>query len=321
MHDKLKLGIIGCGAVVQKNYLQALSFYHDVILAYVNDLNLSAAQRVAEKTSSKVASLSTIKDECDIVVIATPPASHAPLIEDLITNVHTVICEKPFVGTKADAERLSQLALEHGNRLFVAHFRRCFPSVRLARSLVESGILGQVVHVSAFEGGRFSWEAESGYVYKDPYGGVLFDTGSHTIDMLLYSACLDTGMLEVSATVERDQPEPSHDVEAKLKLYREGREISGDIKLSRSTATANKIRVDCENGFVELPVGMVNYVRIGKQDGKSVIVRARESFDNVMDCFAIQFRKMFYPDEERTFAAEKFVNLTALLEAVSKARS
>jgi predicted dehydrogenase len=318
--EKRKLGIIGCGAVVQKNYLQALPLYPDVGVSFVHDLNPSAAEKIAAKIGARVSTPEVIKAECDIVVIATPPSSHAALVAEMLTKGRTVICEKPFVGTKSDAVHLVQLAAERNSELFVAHFRRAFPSVRLARALVETGVLGAVTRVSAFEGGRFSWEAESGYVYKDPYGGVLFDTGSHTLDMLLHVAGLDSGPLEVtSARVVRDCPEPSHDVEAKATLVREGKEIPAHFKLSRFMATANKIRVDCESGFVELPVGLVDYVRVGRQDGKSVIVRAKESYGDIMDCFALQFKQMFNPDPQRTYSAEKFINLTALLEVLRNA--
>jgi predicted dehydrogenase len=317
---KQNVGIIGCGAVVQKNYVKALSLYTDICIAHVHDLNSSAAEKVSHMTGASVSSLEVIKADCDIVIIATPPSSHAELVENMMVSGRTVICEKPFVGRKCDAEHLDRLSAERNCNLFVAHFRRCFPSVRLARSLVESGILGAVIEVSAYEGGRFSWEAESGYVYKDPYGGVLFDTGSHTIDMLLHVACLDGNPLEVAATiVKRNCPEPSHDLEARVCLSGKGREIKGHLKFSRLLATANKIRVDCEHGFVEIPVGMVDYVRLGKRDGSSVIVRARESYDDLMDCFALQFKHMFYPDAKHTFAADKFINLTAVLETVSKA--
>jgi predicted dehydrogenase len=316
------LGIIGCGAVVQKNYVKALSLYPDIDVACVNDLNPAAAAKLAASSGAAISSLEKIKEECTIVVIATPPSSHAALVEEMLVSGRTVICEKPFVGTKSDAEHLTRLTEERSSELFVAHFRRCFPSVRLARSLMESGILGPVTGVSAYEGGRFSWESESGYVYKDPYGGVLFDTGSHTLDMLLYVACLDSGTLETKVTgAERDCPEPSHDLEARVALTREGREIAGHFKFSRSLATANKIRVDCQNGFVELPAGMANYVRLGKPGGRSVIVFARESYGDLMDCFALQFRQMFYPDAERTFAAGNFINLAAVLESLSKAGS
>lgn len=268
MTPRRRLGVIGSGAVVQKNYLPALACYPEIYFARVNDLNSHAAAFVAGASGAEASSQEQIMADCEIVIIATPPGSHPGLVEKFLADGRTVICEKPFVGKTADAERLVRLAEDRKSRLFVAHFRRCFPSVRLARALIESGILGQITQVSAYEGGRFSWQAKSSYVYKDPHGGVLFDTGSHTLDMLLYVAGMDTGSLEVTeARTERDCLEPSNDLEAHVSLLCGAREIPGHFKLSRVAATANKIRVECENGFVELPVGLANYVRIGKKDG------------------------------------------------------
>lgn len=318
MSTRRKLGIIGCGTVVQRNYLPALKFYPEIHLAYVNDLNLAASSRVAAMSGAATASLEQIRDECEMVVIATPPSTHAALIEGFLTSGRTVICEKPFVGNRPEAEYLVGTAAARGSKLFVAHFRRYFPSVRLGRALIESGILGEVTKISAYEGGRFTWQAESGYVYKDPLGGVLFDTGSHTLDMLLYVACLDAGSMEVtSVRTHKDCPEPSHDFEAKACLLHDDKTIRGHFKFSRIAPNANKILIECRNGFLELPVGMAAYVRLGSAEGKAVIVHARESYVDLMDCFALQFKRMFYHDTEKTFVAEKFLNLVAVLEALS----
>lgn len=318
MNSRRKLGIIGCGTVVQRNYLPALKFYPEIQLAYVNDLNLNASARVAAMSGSVAASVEQIQDECEMVVIATPPSTHAALIEEFLTSGRTVICEKPFVGNRAEAEYLVETAVSRDSKLFIAHFRRCFPSVQLGRALIESGILGPVTKISAYEGGRFTWQAESGYVYKDTLGGVLFDTGSHTLDMLLYVACLDAGRMRVtSVRTQKDCPEPSHDFEAEVCLSHGDRTISGHFKFSRIAPNANKILIECQNGFLELPVGMTDYVRLGSAEGKAVIVRARESYADLMDCFALQFKQMFYADKERTFVAEKFVNLVTVLEALS----
>jgi predicted dehydrogenase len=320
MVARRRLGIVGCGAVVQSNYLKALAYYPEIHLARVTDLNPDAAARAAITSGATISSYDEIAADCEIVIVATPPASHAELVEGLLTDGRTVICEKPFVGTGADAARLAALAHDRQSNLFVAHFRRCIPSVRLGRALIESGVLGAVTRLSAYEGGRFSWQAESSYVYKDPYGGVLFDTGSHTLDILLYVACMDTGDLDVtSADTQRDCPEPSNDLEAHLSLSRGGREIPAHIKLSRVTATSNKILVECENGFIELPVGLANYVRLGSREGPAVIVRARESYADLMDCFALQLKAMFFPDDEATFSADKFINLSNVLESVGNA--
>ncbi|MEZ0359015.1 Gfo/Idh/MocA family protein [Mycobacterium sp. SA01] len=320
MTSQQRLGIIGCGAVVQMNYLPALAYYPDVHLARVNDLDTEAAAHVAALSGAVASSQEQIMADCDIVIVATPPGTHRGLVEKFLADGRTVICEKPFVGRKADAEYLAELATERNSRLFVAHFRRCIPSVQLGRALIESGILGQVTGVSAYEGGRFAWQSKSSYVYKDPHGGVLFDTGSHTLDMLLYVAGLDTGGLEVTdARTERDCPEPSNELEARVSFRRESRDIPGHFKLSRVGATANKIRVECENGFIELPVGLANYVRMGRGDGPAVIVYARESYSDLMDCFALQLKQMFSRDDDDTFAADRFINLTGLLESVNDA--
>ncbi len=318
MTPKRKLGIVGCGAVVHRNYLPALKYYPDVELTFVNDLNTASAARVAAESGAEAATLEQIKDSCEIVVIATPPASHAALIEQFLDSGRTVICEKPFVGRTEEAQRLADIADERGCHLFVAHFRRCFPSVQLGRSLIDSGIFGPVVRVSAYEGGRFSWQSESGYVYKDPLGGVLFDTGSHTLDMMLYVAGLDTGRLHVNdVRIQRDCPEPSHDVEAYVTLSRDEGSIPGHFKFSRVMPNANKILIECQNGFVELPVGMASHVRIGSDRGDAVIVYARDSYEDLMDCFALQFKEMFFQRESGTFAAERFINLVAVLESLN----
>lgn len=318
VNKRAKLGIIGCGSVVQRNYLPALKFYPEIELAYVSDINASASARVAAESGAKVAPLEQVRNECQIVVIATPPASHAELVEKFLSPGRTVICEKPFVGTRSEAEFLTQAAFDRNCRLFVAHFRRCFPSVRLGRALIASGVFGDVTVVSAYEGGRFSWQSESGYVYRDPFGGVLFDTGSHTLDMLLHIAGLDSGGLRVArADTQRDSPEPSHDMEAKVILDHKGRLIPGEFKFSRVRPNANKIRIECQNGFIEVPVGMADYVRVGSGDGRAVIVYAQDSYADLMDCFALQFREMFSADGGSTFAAANFVNLVAVLESLN----
>lgn len=313
-----RLGVIGCGAVVMNNYLPALAYYPSINFARVNDLDADAAATIAAMSGAEPSSQEQIMADCEIVIVATPPNSHFELVERFLTEGRIVICEKPFVGSKIDAEVLTRLAADNKSKLFVAHFRRCFPSARLGRALIETGILGQVTNVSVYEGGRFSWQSHSNYVYKDPNGGVLFDTGSHALDMLLFVAGLDTGSFQVTtARTERDCPEPSNDLEAYVTISRGHVEIPGHFKFSRVKANANKVRVECENGFVEMPVGLANYVRMGRKGGGSVIVHARESYTNIIDCFALQLNQMFFPDEGRTFSVERFINLTALLEIVN----
>jgi predicted dehydrogenase len=313
-----KLGIIGCGAVTQSNYVKVLKLYHDIDVKYVHDLNENLANDVASQLGAEAVTKDYLLANSDIVIIATPPSSHYPLIKDSLKKGIKIICEKPFVGKVSECQDLVKLVSDVDAELFVAHFRRLYPSVVLARSIVKSGVLGDIKSIEVYEGGKFSWTTQSGYVYKDPYGGVLFDTGSHTIDMALYIACLDQIELTPKIlNIKKDKEEPAHDVEANLALETQFSKIDLKVKLSRRLLLSNKVRITGENGFIDVPAVMTNHLRMGTEKS-STVVYSDINYDELMDCFAMQFKEMFYDKEDSIFEASRFTNLTKVLELIAQ---
>jgi predicted dehydrogenase len=312
------LGIIGCGAVTQNNYVKVLPMYSDITIKSVFDVQEEQALLIAKELNSTATSKSSLLKDCDIIVIATPPSTHRSLIEESLSKDKIVICEKPFVGTAEDAKHLVNLAKVSQSKLYVAHFRRLFPSVILARDILKSKLLGDILSIEVYEGGRFSWQTKSGYVYNDPFGGVLFDTGSHTIDMALFIAGMDTSPLNISnMDIKKDKTEPSQEISASMSLSTLENEFSFSIKFSRKILLANKIRITGSNGYVDVPVGLANYVRLGtKYD--STMIYSNTKYSDLIDCFATQFKYMFYPSEHSIFDASHFINLTYILERISK---
>ncbi len=317
-----KIGIVGCGAVTQISYSKVLRLFPDVEVVAVCDTNLDNATKVANIFNASIQLYEDLLELVDIVIIATPPSSHFALVSAALKKNLTVICEKPFVGTEKEANGLIELALKYDNsRLYVAHFRRNYPSAELAKEIVTSGILGKIKKITAFEGGRFSWKTQSGYVFNDPFGGVLFDTGSHTIDMALYAANLDSLDLKVELiNFNKDKEEPAHEIDANLvlKVITENA-IDFHVKLSRRIVLANKIKIIGENGFVEFPTDLSNVVRLGTE-AHSTIVYASHKYDTLMDCFAVQFKYMFSDKLDEKFTANKFINLTKIMEGISNAK-
>lgn len=313
-----KIGIIGCGAVTQNSYSKALSMYQNVSVTYVFDTNSVIAQEVALIFGASSVSKELLLENSDIIIIATPPSSHHSLVKEALEKGKKVICEKPFVGTFDESVDLINTSNRYNAKLFVAHFRRCFPSVQLARSIVKSGILGAIKSIEAYEGGHFSWQTKTGYIFKDPFGGVLFDTGSHTVDMALHIADLDVISFDTTVlSVKRDKAEPAHEIEAKMKLIKDDNsEIDFVLKLSRRSALANKIRVTGTNGYIDIPVAMANYIRLaGKQS--STVLYSNVKYNGIMDCFAMQFKEMFDDTEDSIFKASRFSGLTKVLESIA----
>src|SRR2546425_811413 len=110
---------------------------------------------------------------------------------DYVQRGAVLLVEKPFTPRLAEAEALVRLAAERGAQVLVAHMRRFYPSVQIARDFVLAGGLGSVRSVEAHEGSRWEWPASSEYYLHSRYGGVVYDTGSHLIDTILFVLGVD----------------------------------------------------------------------------------------------------------------------------------
>ena len=311
-----RVGIVGCGALTRTNYARSLPQVAGVRVACVHDLNQGAAALAAEQFGAAAVSLDALCGEVDTVIVATPPGTHYGIVKTCLDRGRNVVCEKPFVGVVEEARELVAIAATRGVSLHVGHLRRTFASVNLARELIMSGALGAVRRLLLAEGGRFSWDVQSGYVSSDPLGGVLFDTGSHTLDVALFVTGLDTADFAVSVlNVRRDRPEPAHELEAEFQLRQPEQEVSVRLLLSRYRALANRVRIELEHGTVEVPVGPRDCIRV-RGVRTSAILRTAPASSDYNDYFIAQWRAVFGGVGASAFDARNFIGLTAILEAV-----
>ena len=98
------------------------------------------------------------RDDADGVVLATPPAHHAPATLELVGRGLHVFVEKPMAISTADAEAMVRAADQAGVVLSVGLYRRLLPVSRLLRGMLESEMLGRPLWVDIEEGGEYSWE-------------------------------------------------------------------------------------------------------------------------------------------------------------------
>lgn len=80
----------------------------------------------------------------DAVVIATPPASHAQLVERIAASGRPILCEKPLAHDLADARAAADAAAREGVPLQVGYHRRFDADYAAARELLAAGGLGRV---------------------------------------------------------------------------------------------------------------------------------------------------------------------------------
>src|SRR5690606_15559610 len=87
-------------------------------------------------------------DDIDLVHVCTPNATHAAIAIAAIEAGKHVICEKPLALSSADADRMTDLAAEHGVIATVPFVYRYHPLVREARARIAAGETGRVLTVS-----------------------------------------------------------------------------------------------------------------------------------------------------------------------------
>jgi predicted dehydrogenase len=124
----------------------------------------------------------------DAAVISSPHNEHLEHGTACIEAGLHVLMEKPFVVGSANAEALVARARARGLHLAIAYQRHVEGAYRYLHDLVQSGVLGTIQTVSAYQaqhwltGTRGTWR-------QDPEiscGGQLNDSGSHLLDVILW---------------------------------------------------------------------------------------------------------------------------------------
>ncbi|MDP4085933.1 MAG: Gfo/Idh/MocA family oxidoreductase [Bacillota bacterium] len=207
--EKLKIGVIGCGAIAERRHLPEYAFHQNVEIVAVCDINEDRVNEVAENYGAKAYTnfeelLSN--SELDAVSVCLPNYLHAPVsIAALNAGVH-VLCEKPMATSTEEAEAMIAAAEKNGKKLMIGHNQRFVPSHQKARQLIQSGEVGKIYSFrTAFgHGGPEGWSVdgkESWFFDKEKaFVGAMGDLGVHKTDLLRY--LLGEEIVEVGAFVE-----------------------------------------------------------------------------------------------------------------------
>ncbi|KPL25198.1 MAG: hypothetical protein AMJ93_00755 [Anaerolineae bacterium SM23_84] len=252
--EKVRLAIIGCGAVAEERYLPAFNLVSNLALTHIVDLDVERAQDVANRfrIPNCVDDYRAVFDQVDAVVVATPPKSHARISIDCLNQGLHVLCEKPLATSVEEAQEMINASKQTHTHLAVGMIRRLSWSSQLLNRLVQSGMLGNIRRFDVEEGGEFNWPLRTGHMFQDSNsGGVLADAGSHIIDLLLWSlgsqraqlvSCRDDnwGGVEANAIIE-------------LTVERCSRPVPGRVELSFTRSLRNTLRIYGEKGCLEAP--------------------------------------------------------------------
>jgi predicted dehydrogenase len=123
--------------------------------------------------------------DVDLVVIATPNDTHAPLAEAALRAGKHVVVDKPFTVTLAEARALAVLAAQADRLLSVFQNRRWDSDFLAVRREIAGGRVGELVELRS-EMSRYRPEVRDRWRERaGPGSGVWYDLGPHLIDQAL----------------------------------------------------------------------------------------------------------------------------------------
>lgn len=182
---KVKFGIIGLGLIAAR-FAAVLNTVEGVELVSVASSDKTKAEAFAKKFGAKKAYNSyadLVKDnEVDVVYIALTHNFHFEAVKLCLNNKKGVLCEKPLVINKKDAEGLVALSKEKNVLLMEAMWTRFIPAFKKAKEWVNSGKIGDVKLVNASFCFNMPFDPENRLFNPKLAGGSLFDAGVYPIE-------------------------------------------------------------------------------------------------------------------------------------------
>lgn len=183
----MRVALVGLGDAGHTLHLPALSGIPEVAVVGACDLDAEHRHRAADRWRVPVfddfrAMLQTARPE--VVIVSTPPDTHAEYcIRALESGAH-VVCEKPFAPTLAVADRVLEVASRTGRSMAFNHEFREMPIFRAISDELERIGRERLVFVQMWQlMDRPPW-AEHGW-RGQLLQRTLHEAGVHLVDLLI----------------------------------------------------------------------------------------------------------------------------------------
>lgn len=185
---QLGIGILG--------YAPSVGMYHGQGIVQTPGLELQAACDLSpERLNQALKDFPDIRTHTsaerlgddphvDLVIIATPPNTHAPLAMQMMAAGKHVICEKPLALNRMETGAMAEKAHQQGVHLSCHQNRRWDVDYLAIKQSLALGQIGALFYLETFVGG---YSHPCGYWHSDAAvsGGMTYDWGAHFIDWIV----------------------------------------------------------------------------------------------------------------------------------------
>ena len=187
----LNLVVIGCSQMAQR-HMEGVVSNERVNLYAVCD---TAKDRVAECMEKYHVAIGVydykelVNDpNVDGAIIVTPDYLHTEMTVAFLRAGKAVLCEKPMALTLEECEEMIRAEKETNGKLMIGQVCRCTPAFMMAKDLVSSGKIGELVFVESEYAHNYGVARGYNDWRVDPRRHGFIGGGCHAVDLLRWIA-------------------------------------------------------------------------------------------------------------------------------------
>jgi predicted dehydrogenase len=187
-HQLLGVGLLGYAPSVGKIHGFGARVTPGLELKAACDLNperlKQAGQDFPDLKTYQSADEFAADSDIDLVIIATPPNSHARLAIQMMTAGKHVVCEKPLAISQKETAIMVETAEKQKVHLSCHQNRRWDVDYLAIKQALAEGAIGDLFYMETFVGG-FNHPCGFWHSHDEISGGLAYDWGGHYLDWIV----------------------------------------------------------------------------------------------------------------------------------------
>lgn len=187
MREQLRVGVVGTSWWADMHHLPYLKSHPQAQIAAICGRNKERAEKIAGKYEIPVVYTNyremIEKGDLQALIASVPDDIHHTVVMAALDAGLHVICEKPMAMNVAQAQEMTDRALEKKVKHMTYFTWRWLPHYRYIKSLIDDGYIGRCYHchiqwfTGAVRNRAYAWRFD-----RNHGSGVLGDLGSHATD-------------------------------------------------------------------------------------------------------------------------------------------
>ena len=187
---RIRIGVVGCGAIARRSHLPALLANPDVEVTGLCDIDREALQDAVKRFGLVVEQYETIEKfmengRFDVVDICTPGATHFELAQEALNRGFNVLVEKPPSLSATDTIALANLADAKGLKIATVLSSRYREQHFAIRSVKERGGLGRIMKIHAIHHANIVLSESTALWDERASKYLIYEFGIHLLDLMV----------------------------------------------------------------------------------------------------------------------------------------